>query len=68
MSQVASEISFGSQKITARDDIRLVTRSGDGYVAITLPRDEPDASRIAVIFCDPYHDFGYCSLPTIFPV
>ena len=33
---------------------RLVTRSGDGYVVITLLRDEPNALHSVVIFCDPY--------------
>ena len=36
----------------ARYPTRLVTRSGDGYVAITLPRDEPNASQRAEVFCD----------------
>ena len=32
----------GFQKLSARIDDQLITRSDDGYVAVTLPRDEPN--------------------------
>ena len=44
---------YASQKIVAFVTNRLVTRNGDGYAAITLPRDEPYASHNAFDFCDP---------------
>ena len=34
-------IEYGLQKISARLATRLITRSDDGYVAVTAPRDEP---------------------------
>ena len=35
-------ISYGFRKISARIDDRLIAPSDDGYVAVTLPRDEPN--------------------------
>ena len=36
-----TEMSVASQKLIARLNARLITRSDDGYVAVTAPRDEP---------------------------
>ncbi len=38
----APVLSHGLQKTSARLSAQLITRSDDGYVAVTLPRDEPN--------------------------
>ena len=42
------------REVTARFPARLVALSGDGYVVVTAPRDEPNASERAFNFYDPH--------------
>ena len=52
-SKIPRQEGYAFRKIVALVAARLVTRERDGYVAITLPRDEPNASPSAVLLCDP---------------